>query len=51
MRVPLYDKKKGVEEVAICSLDLFLSGHLLEKKNAGTKDKSKSKIEDWRDRS
>jgi hypothetical protein len=26
LRVPIYDKQRGVEEVAICSIDFFLSG-------------------------
>ena len=26
LRVPIYDKSKGIEEVAICSVDFFLSG-------------------------
>lgn len=49
LRVPIYDKKRGVEEVAICSLDLFISGHQLDRNTSGAIDKSKSKVEDWRD--
>jgi len=26
LRVPIYDKKQGVEEVAICSIDIYVSG-------------------------
>ncbi len=26
LRVPIYDKQRGVEEIAICSIDFFLSG-------------------------
>lgn len=48
LRVPIYDKKKGVEEVAICSIDFFVSGYQLDKNISGV-DKSKSKIDDWRD--
>ena len=49
LRVPIYDKKKGVEEVAICSIDFFVSGYQLDKNVSGVVDKSKSKIDDWRD--
>jgi len=27
LRVPIYDKMQGVEEVAICSVDFLLSGY------------------------
>lgn len=48
LRIPIYDKSKGIEEVAICSLDLFISGHPLDRNTSLAVDKSKSKIDDWR---
>lgn len=31
LRVPIYDKQKGIEEVAVCSIDFFLSGFEIDK--------------------
>jgi len=35
--------------VAICSVDLFVSGNPIDKNTSLVVDKSKSKIDDWRD--
>jgi hypothetical protein len=48
LRVPIYDKQRGVEEVAICSIDFFLSGFEVDKHVSINPDKSRSHIEDWR---
>jgi hypothetical protein len=45
MRVPLYDKGRGLEEIAVCSLDFLVSGHRLEKNSSAAGDKSKSKVD------
>jgi hypothetical protein len=50
LRVPIYDRKQGIEEVAICSIDFFISGHSLAGNNSGAFDKSMSRVDDWRDR-
>jgi len=48
LRVPIYDKQRGVEEVAICSIDFFLSGFEVDKHNSMIADKSRSRFDDWR---
>jgi hypothetical protein len=48
LRVPIYDKQRGIEEVAICSIDFFLSGFEVDKHNSINVDKSRSRFEDWR---
>ena len=50
IRVPIYDKRQGIEEVAICSVDFFISGNKLDKNVSILVDKSGSRGEDWRDR-
>ena len=50
LRVPIYDKQKGVEEVAICSIDFFLSGFEVDKHVSINADKSRSRFDDLRDR-
>jgi hypothetical protein len=37
-----------VEEVAICSIDFFLSGFEVDKHNSMIADKSRSRFDDWR---
>jgi hypothetical protein len=44
LRVPIYDKKQGVEEVALCSIDFFVSGFLYEKNKNINADKSRSRV-------
>jgi hypothetical protein len=50
LRVPIYDKKCGVEEIAICSIDFFLSGFEVDKHMSINPDKSRSRFDDWRER-
>jgi hypothetical protein len=50
LRVPIYDKKRGVEEIAICSIDFFLSGFEVDKHLSINPDKSRSRFDDWRER-
>ena len=49
IRVPIYDKKQGIQQVAICSVDFYVSGNPLDRNASIALDKSKSKIDDWRD--
>jgi hypothetical protein len=44
LRVPIYDNKQGVEEVAICRIDFFVSGFLYDKNKNGNGDKSRSRV-------
>ena len=48
LRIPIYDKKKGLEEIALCSVDILVTGHQLDKTVSRVVDKSRSK-EEWRD--
>jgi hypothetical protein len=50
LRVPIYDKQRGVEEVAICSIDFFLSGFEVDKHHSINADKSRSRFDDLRER-
>ena len=50
LRVPIYDKARGVEEVAVCSIDFFLSGFEVEKNVSSKLDKWRSRFDDWRER-
>lgn len=48
LRVPIYDNQQGIEEVALCSIDFFVSGFLHEKGYNVNLDKSRSNNDDWR---